>query len=87
MLVADDETDAQAVARHRKATGYLGPVLIAPALSARVQPADLPVFAHHPVLGDDVRQVRLLRWVLGAVFVAGLTACVVRGADGPAALA
>ena len=33
---------------------------------------------------DDVRQVRYLRWALVAVFVAGLTSCVVRGADGPA---
>ena len=33
---------------------------------------------------DDARQVRYLRWALVAVFVAGLTSCVVRGANGPA---
>lgn len=33
---------------------------------------------------DDVRQVRVLRWALIAVFAAGLTACVARGADNPA---
>lgn len=33
---------------------------------------------------DDVRQVRMLRWALAAVFAAGLAACVARGADNPA---
>lgn len=33
---------------------------------------------------DDMRQMRIMRWVLGLVFVAGLAACVTRGADNPA---
>lgn len=33
---------------------------------------------------DDDRQVRLLQWFLTVIFVAGLTACVVEGADSPA---
>lgn len=32
---------------------------------------------------DDVRQIRIFRWVLSAVFAAGLTACVTEGADRP----
>lgn len=33
---------------------------------------------------DDVRGVRLLRWLVTAVFVAGVAACVTEGADSPA---
>lgn len=33
---------------------------------------------------DDVRSMRVLRWLVRAVFLAGLTACVVEGADRPA---
>lgn len=33
---------------------------------------------------DDDRQVRVLRWVLGIVFAAGLTACITENADSPA---
>ena len=33
---------------------------------------------------DDDRQVRILRWALGAVFAAGLTACITEGANLPA---
>lgn len=33
---------------------------------------------------DDVGAMRILRWMLYAVFFAGLTACVVEGADSPA---
>lgn len=33
---------------------------------------------------DDVRSMRVMRWLLGAVFVAGLAACVVESADSPA---
>lgn len=33
---------------------------------------------------DDVHAMRIFRWVLTAVFVAGLTACVVENADSPA---
>lgn len=33
---------------------------------------------------DDVRSMRLLRWVLGLVFAAGVAACVVESADSPA---
>lgn len=32
---------------------------------------------------DDVRRVRVLWWVVGVVFFAGLAACVSRGADAP----
>lgn len=32
---------------------------------------------------DDDRQLRRFRWVLVAVFVAGLASCVSRGADAP----
>jgi uncharacterized protein len=33
---------------------------------------------------DDVRGLRLLRWLVGAVFVAGLAGCVTQGANQPA---
>lgn len=33
---------------------------------------------------DDLRGMRLLRWVVTAVFVAGVAACVTEGADSPA---
>ncbi len=33
---------------------------------------------------DDDRQLRVFRWIIGAVFAAGLAACVVQGADSPA---
>jgi len=33
---------------------------------------------------DDVHRFRVLRWLVGAVFVAGLAACVTEGADSPA---
>lgn len=33
---------------------------------------------------DDVRGARLLRWLVTAVFVAGVAACVTEGADSPA---